>query len=74
LIACGPRVIVEGTTFGHDKAGRSWDGGATSGGRFCSVFDFNDDGQVQRMYVYMNPDYVGADPQRHYWNRARPRW
>lgn len=36
-LACGSKVIVEGTTYGTDGARGSWDGGATSGGRFCSV-------------------------------------
>jgi hypothetical protein len=71
---CGSHVIVEGTTFGHDQAGHRWDGGATPGGRFCSVFDFNDAGLIQRMYVYMDPDYTGADTDRMRWNRAKPRW
>jgi hypothetical protein len=71
---CGSRIIVEGTTFGHDRAGNQWDGGATPGGRFCSVFDFNDAGLIQRMYVYMDPDYTGADKDRMRWNRAEPRW
>jgi hypothetical protein len=71
---CGSHVIVEGTTFGHDKAGNRWDGGATPGGRFCSVFDFNEAGLIQRTYVYMDPDYTGTDTDRIHWNRAKPRW
>jgi hypothetical protein len=71
---CGRQVIVEGTTFGHDKAGDSWDGGKTPGGRFCSVFDFNGAGLIQRMYVYMDPDYTAADKDRLRWTRANPRW
>ena len=73
-IACGQQVIVEGATFGHDKAGVAWDGGKTPGGRFCSVFDFNSAGLIQRMYVYMDPDYTAADKDRLRWNRANPRW
>ncbi|HEX2815357.1 MAG TPA: nuclear transport factor 2 family protein [Phenylobacterium sp.] len=73
-IVCGAQVIVEGVTFGHDKAGVSWDGGKTPGGRFCSVFDFNAKGLIQRMYVYMDPDYTAADKERLRWNRANPRW
>jgi hypothetical protein len=73
-LACGSKVIVEGTTYGHDGAGGSWDGGKTPGGRFCSVFEFNEKGLVQRMYVYMDPDYTGADQARFRWKRASPRW
>jgi hypothetical protein len=40
-MASGRHVIVEGATVGSDAAGRTWNGGDTPGGRFCSVFDFN---------------------------------
>lgn len=73
-IVCGDQVIVEGATFGHDKAGDAWDGGKTPGGRFCSVFDFNAAGLIQRMYVYMDPDYTAADKDRLLWSRRNPRW
>jgi hypothetical protein len=73
-LACGSKVIVEGTTYGDDGAGGFWDGGETPGGRFCSVFDFNEEGLIQRMYVYMDPDYTGADHDRFRWKRAHPRW
>jgi len=73
-LACGSQVVVEGTTFGNDGGGRSWNGGETPGGRFCSVFDFNDAGLIQRVYVYMDPDYTGADQDRFRWKRANPRW
>jgi len=70
----GSHVVVEGTTFGTDGAGQSWNGGETSGGRFCSVFDFDDSGLIRRMYVYMDPDYTGADRDRFRWKRSVQRW
>ena len=73
-IVSGRQVIVEGTTEGRDGAGDRWNGGETPGGRFCSVFDFNDAGLIQRMYVYMDPDYTGADQDRFRWKRVAPRW
>lgn len=73
-LTCGSHVVVEGTTYGNDGADRSWNGGETPGGRFCSVFDFNDSGLIQRMYVYMDPDYTGADRDRMRWKRSEPRW
>jgi SnoaL-like domain len=73
-LTSGSKVVVEGTTYGENGAGGGWDGGATPGGRFCSVFDFNDAGLIQRMYVYMDPDYTSADHDRMRWNRAHPRW
>jgi hypothetical protein len=33
-------IVVEGTTYGSDRAGAEWNGGKTAGGRFCSVFEF----------------------------------
>ncbi len=73
-LACGSKVVVEGATYGNDGAGQSWNGGETPGGRFCSVFEFNDQGLIQRMYVYMDPDYTGADRERFRWSRSAPRW
>ena len=72
--SCGYQVIVEGTTFGSDGAGGTWNGGQTPGGRFCSVFDFNDDGLIKRMYIYLDPDYAGRDAGRFHWHRRQPRW
>ena len=72
--AVGSHVVVEGTTFGADDAGHAWNGGETPGGRFCSVFDFDDNGLIQRMYVYMDPDYTGTDQDRFRWKRSEPRW
>ena len=54
----GRTVIVEGTTVGEMKNGQKWDGGKTSGGRFCNVFEFTD-GLISRMYVYLDPDFGG---------------
>ena len=71
-IACGLQVIVEGTTFGSDGAGNTWNGGETPGGRFSSVFDFTEDGFIERMYVYLDPDFAGRDPHRLNWRRGDP--
>jgi hypothetical protein len=73
-IVCGNQVIVEGTTFGSDGEGGTWNGGETPGGRFCSVFDFNDEGLIKRMYIYLDPDYAGRDADRFHWHRRQPRW
>lgn len=71
-LVCGTHVVVEGTTEGDDGAGGSWNGGETPGGRFCSTFDFNDKGLIQRMYIYLDPDYTSADRDRFHWKRATP--
>ncbi|QGZ93718.1 hypothetical protein [Terricaulis silvestris] len=66
--------MVEGTTFGKDGEGRTWNGGETPGGRFCSVFEFASNGLVRRMYIYLDPDYTSQDTARFHWRRAREHW
>src|ERR1700761_9123444 len=51
-------VVVEGTTEGRDGEERSWNGGETPGGRFASIFDFRADGLIERMFIYLDPDYT----------------
>lgn len=72
LIAeCGNVVFLEGRTSGHDAAGTVWRGGETPGGRFCSVFEFDDAGRIARMHIYLDPDYTSQDRDRFRWNRGR---
>jgi hypothetical protein len=73
-MASGRHVIVEGATVGSDAGGRTWDGGKTPGGRFCSVFDFSDEGLISRMFIYLDPDYTSLDNERFHWKRASLRW
>jgi SnoaL-like domain len=73
-IDAGDQVIVEGATHGTSGDGVAWNGGETPGGRFCSIFDFNGEGLIARMYVYADPDYASADEARFYWRRAKPSW
>jgi SnoaL-like domain len=70
----GLTVIVEGTSHGTDKEGRTWDGGKTPGGRFCNVFDFTGDGRIRRLFIYLDPDYTSQDQDRFRWKRTKPRW
>jgi len=74
FIVSGRHVIVEGTTVGSDAEGRAWDGGKTPGGRFCSVFDFDDQGLISRMFIYLDPDYTSLDKDRFHWERTTARW
>ncbi len=72
---CGGAVLVEGRTSGRDAAGNAWRGGETPGGRFCSVFDFDADGLIARMHVYLDPDYTSQDRERFRWTRGQAqRW
>lgn len=52
----GSCVAAEGVTEGVDTKGTEWRGGETSGGRFCTVFDFNEDGLIKRMHIHIDPD------------------
>lgn len=63
-------VVVEGTTAGVDREGRTWAAGETPGGRFCSVFEFRD-GLIARMHIYLDPDYTGRDRDRFLWGADR---
>ena len=73
-IACGRQVIVERTTFGSDGAANMCDGGETPGGRFSSVFEVTEDGFIERIFIYLDPDFASRDPQRLNWRRSNPRW
>ncbi|RQR27554.1 nuclear transport factor 2 family protein [Burkholderia sp. Bp9142] len=64
-------IVVEGTTDGEYGDGTRWSGGKTSGGRYCSVFEFRDDGLIERMHIYLDPDYAGHDSDRFLWGTNR---
>jgi ketosteroid isomerase-like protein len=73
-VQAGNTVVVEGTTVGALHAGEAWNGGETAGGRFCSVFELDGD-VITRMYVYLDPDYAGADRRLFLWeNVSGRRW
>jgi ketosteroid isomerase-like protein len=69
-IVAGDRVVVEGLTTGSMKSGETWEGGKTPGGRFCNVFEIRE-GLIHRLFIYLDPDYVGADTERFLWNDRR---
>jgi ketosteroid isomerase-like protein len=66
-------VVVEGTTEGIYGDATTWSGGRTPGGRFCSMFEFRDDGLISRMHIYLDPDYSSKDADRFLWGTER-RW
>jgi hypothetical protein len=71
----GNRVAVEGTTEGTGRNDVNWHGGQTPGGRFCSIFVFNDVGLIERMHIYLDPDYTGAHKDKFVCtDRPFPRW
>lgn len=63
----GDFLIVEGTSKGTLN-GKSWEGGKTSGGRFCNVFKFQDN-LIISVRVYLDPDYTGEDEARFRWGK-----
>jgi hypothetical protein len=67
FIESGRLLAVEGTSEGVGPDGETWHGGRTSGGRFCTVFEFDDDGLIRRMHVYLDPDFAGADTTGFRW-------
>ena len=43
-----------------------WRGGVTHAGRWCDVFEIRDF-KIQRCFIYLDPDYAGADTERYPW-------
>lgn len=64
----GDVVVVEGTTAGVMSDGREWRGGVSPGGRWCDVMEIRDF-KIQRVFVYLDPDYASQDLERYHWNR-----
>jgi hypothetical protein len=58
------RVVVEGGSEGISQDGIAWYSGQTPGGRFCTVFTFNDANLIESMHVHLDPDVTGADHER----------
>lgn len=71
----GDVIVVEGCTQGLGTDNVEWCGGRTPGGRFCSVFEFDESDRIRRMYIYLDPDFTGADKDRFLWpGRAQNQW
>jgi ketosteroid isomerase-like protein len=66
FIENGNHVVVEGTSYGSDASGRTWRGGETPGGRFCSVSEIRD-GLITRHYIYADPDYTSVHTDGFLW-------
>ncbi|MFW0795928.1 nuclear transport factor 2 family protein [Gordonia sp. CPCC 205515] len=59
-------VVVEGITSGVTADGTEWRAGVTHAGRWTDVFEIRDH-QIHRCYIYLDPDYAGADTARYPW-------
>ena len=58
----------EGTSYGEHEDGE-WRAGVTHAGRWCDVFEVRDF-LIQRCFIYLDPDYAGADTDRYPWLSA----
>jgi ketosteroid isomerase-like protein len=63
-------VVVEGMTSGIAADGAAWRMGVTHAGRWCDVFEIRDF-KIQRCFIYLDPDYAGADTERYHWLAPR---
>ena len=70
-ITQGDRLVVEGTTHGVLADGTTWRATEGLGGRFCNVFEIRD-GKIQRLHIYLDPDYGDADVARYPWLGEQP--
>lgn len=59
-------VVVEGGSTGVAADGTEWRAGLTHAGRWTDVFEIRDH-KIHRCYVYLDPDYAGADTARYPW-------
>ncbi len=67
----GDTVVVEGSSRGElqdDAGGGTWTETEGFGGRFCNVFEVRDS-KIQRLHIYLDPDYGGHDTARYPWLR-----
>lgn len=69
-ISQGDVLVVEGTSSGVTADGTEWRAGVTHAGRWCDVFEIRDF-QIQRLFIYLDPDYAGADTERYPWLSKR---
>lgn len=59
--------VVEGTSHGEHRDG-PWRAGVPewAAGRWCDVFEIRDF-LIQRLFIYLDPDYAGRDTARYPW-------
>jgi ketosteroid isomerase-like protein len=60
-------VVCEGTTHGEHRDG-PWRAGVPEwgAGRWCDVFEIRD-WKLQRVFIYLDPDYANKDTARYPW-------
>ncbi len=73
FLPSGDHVVVEGTTRGTLTNGATWAAGETPSGRFCNVFSFRE-GRIQRVAVYLDPDYLNEAKGAFLWGQDGRAW
>jgi ketosteroid isomerase-like protein len=68
FVHSGDTLVVEATSSGRTADGAEWRAGVTLNGRSCNVFEIRDD-KIQRLFVYLDPDWADADTARYPWLR-----
>ncbi|WP_114195728.1 nuclear transport factor 2 family protein [Edaphovirga cremea] len=63
LISEGDAIVVEGLMHGVMRSGERWPKEGEDGRYFCTVFEFKGN-LIQRMHVYLDPDFDHKDVDR----------
>lgn len=73
VMSGGDVLVVEGTSHGEHRDG-PWRAGLpeSAPGRFCDVFEIRDF-LIQRVFIYLDPDYACKDTARYPWLASSPR-
>jgi ketosteroid isomerase-like protein len=66
VVVDGDTVAAEGMTSGIAASGVPWRAGQTHAGRFCNIFEVRNFA-IERCFIYLDPDYAGADTARYPW-------
>ena len=61
IFSGGDTIVAEGTSYGEHRDG-PWRAGVPEwgAGRWCDVFEIRDF-KIQRVFIYLDPDYAGRD-------------
>jgi hypothetical protein len=67
IFSGGDTIVAEGTSYGKHRDG-PWRAGVPEwgAGRWCDVFEIRDF-KIQRVFIYLDPDYAGRDIARYPW-------
>ncbi|MBW8482855.1 nuclear transport factor 2 family protein [Actinomadura parmotrematis] len=70
-VFAGDTVVCEGGSHGEHVDG-PWRAGVPEwgAGRWCDVFEIRDF-KIQRVFIYLDPDYAGGDRDRYPWLKDR---